>query len=61
MCFYVKIYIYLKVRALHIIVQNNTYYSARSRWIKQQHKFEHLIKQFNGGKVNIIYNFKANE
>ena len=22
---------------IHIIVQNNTYYSARSRWTKQQH------------------------
>ena len=23
---------------IHIIVQNNTYYSARSRWTKQQHE-----------------------
>jgi len=24
------------VKIIHIIVQNNTYYSARSRWTKQQ-------------------------
>ena len=28
-----------EVKIIHIIVQNNTYYSARSRWTKQQHKF----------------------
>jgi hypothetical protein len=27
-----------EVKIIHIIVQNNTYYSARSRWTKQQHK-----------------------
>ena len=26
-----------EVKIIHIIVQNNTYYSARSRWTKQQH------------------------
>jgi hypothetical protein len=26
------------VKIIHIIVQNNTYYSARSRWTKQQQK-----------------------
>ena len=25
-----------EVKIIHIIVQNNTYYSARSRWRKQQ-------------------------
>ena len=25
-----------EVKIIHIIVQNNTYYSARSRWTKQQ-------------------------
>ena len=33
------------MKIIHIIVQNNTYYSARSRWTKQpQYKFRfHLI------------------
>ena len=26
-----------EVKIIHIILQNNTYYSARSRWTKQQH------------------------
>ena len=26
-----------EVKIIHIIVQNNTHYSARSRWTKQQH------------------------
>ena len=26
-----------EVKTIHIIVQNNTYYSAKSRWTKQQH------------------------
>jgi hypothetical protein len=30
--------IQLKCKIIHNIVQNNTYYSARSRWTKQQHK-----------------------
>ena len=25
-----------EVKIIHILVQNNTYYSARSRWTKQQ-------------------------
>ena len=32
-----------EVKIIHIIVQNNTYYSARSRWTKQQHiNFRHF-------------------
>ena len=27
-----------EVKIIHIIVQDNTYYSARSRWTKQQKK-----------------------
>ena len=27
-----------EVKIIHIIVQNNTYYSARSRWTKQQQR-----------------------
>jgi hypothetical protein len=40
-----------EVKIIHIIVQNNTYYSARSRWTKQQHiinvkgKFRMLKRQ----------------
>ena len=26
-----------EVKIIHITVQNNTYYTARSRWTKQQH------------------------
>ena len=29
-----------EVKIIHIIVQNNTYYSARSRWTKQQQQLE---------------------
>ena len=32
-----------EVKIIHIIVQNNTYYSARSRWTKQQQKFQREI------------------
>ena len=31
-----------EVKIIHIIVQNNTYYSARSRWTKQQHLYIYL-------------------
>ena len=27
-----------EMKIIHIIVQNNTYYSARSRWTKQQNQ-----------------------
>ena len=32
---------YYEVKIIHIIVQNNTYYSARSRWTKQQQCQQH--------------------
>ena len=34
------------MKIIHIIVQNNTYYSARSRWTKQQH-YEVLFSNLN--------------
>ena len=33
------------VKIIHIIVQNNTYYSARSRWTKQQHCLQCLVSR----------------
>ena len=33
-----------EVKIIHIIVQNNTYYSARSRWTKQQQLTDVEIK-----------------
>ena len=30
--------LFLSFLIIHIIVQNNTYYSARSKWTKQQHE-----------------------
>ena len=34
-----------EVKIIHIIVQNNTYYSARSRWTKQRRE-ETLIRRY---------------
>ena len=37
-----------EVKIIHIIVQNNTYYSARSRWTKQQHRLLELTGSTTG-------------
>ena len=34
-----------EVKLIHIIVQNNTYYSARSRWTKQQQIFKPIASK----------------
>ena len=41
-----------EVKIVHIVVQNITYYSARSRWTKQQHNYK-----TNSNKITEEYEY----